>query len=181
MLIKINDMLQLRQVQLSEKKELYKIVDENREQLREWLPWVDYMKRPRQYGPIIEEWQEANDAQESLTLGVYYDGDLVGMCGYNRIVSLSRRAEIGYWLAGSHVGKGIMTQAVTGLIDYGFKNLNLHRIEIVAGVENKKSRSIPERLQFTEEAMMKDYEYLHDHYHDCVLYRVLKDDWFTKS
>lgn len=181
MKIKINDVLELRQVQVHEKTALYKLVDENRTQLRAWLPWVDYMTKDIQYGPIIEAWQETNDALEGLTLGVYYEGALAGMCGYNRIIGLSHRAEIGYWLAEDYVGKGIMTKAVTGLIDYGFDNLNLHRIDIIAGTENKKSRSIPERLDFTQEAVMKDYEFLYDKYHDCALYRMIKSDWLTKN
>lgn len=179
--IKIDEALELKQVQVHEKTELYNLVDNNREQLREWLPWVDYMTKDIQYGPIIEAWQETNDALEGLTLGVYYNGVLVGMCGYNRIISLSHRAEVGYWLAEEYVGKGIMTRAVTGLIDYGFNNLELHRIDIVAGEYNEKSRSIPKRLNFTQEAVMKDYEFLYDKYHDCALYRMIKSDWLTNN
>ena len=179
MKIKIDDALELRQVQAHEHQEMYELVDQNRIQLREWLPWVDYMSAPGQYVPIIKDWVEMNDAHEALTLGVYYKGELAGMCGFNRIVGLSRRAEIGYWLAEEYTGTGIMTKAVKGLIDYGFSELGLHRIEIIAGVENKKSRKIPERLKFTEEAVMRDYEFLYDHYHDCALYRMLKTDWLT--
>lgn len=179
MKIKIDDELELKQVQSHEHQEMYELVDNNRTQLKEWLPWVDYMSAPAQYIPIIKDWVEMNDAHEALTLGVYYKGELAGMCGFNRIVGLSRRAEIGYWLAEQYTGTGIMTKAVKGLIDYGFNELGLHRIEIVAGTENKKSRKIPERLKFTEEAVMKDYEFLYDHYHDCVLYRLLKTDWLT--
>lgn len=179
MKIKIDDALELRQVQAHEHQEMYNLVDQNRIQLREWLPWVDYMSAAGQYVPIIKEWIEMNDAHEALTLGVYNNGELAGMCGFNRIVGLSRRAEIGYWLAEQYTGTGIMTKAVKGLIDYGFRELGLHRIEIIAGTENKKSRKIPERLKFTEEAVMKDYEFLYDHYHNCALYRMLKTDWLT--
>lgn len=179
MKIKIDDALELRQVQVHEHEEIYKRVDQNRTLLREWLPWVDHMSAARQYVPIIKTWIEMNDAHEALTLGVYYNGAFAGMCGFNRIVGLSRRAEVGYWLAEEYTGTGIMTRAVKGLIDYGFNELGLHRIEIIAGVENKKSRKIPERLNFTEEAIMKDYEFLYDHYHNCALYRMLKTDWLT--
>ncbi|CAD2073454.1 ribosomal-protein-serine acetyltransferase [Jeotgalicoccus coquinae] len=179
MTIKIDDTLELKQVQTNEYQALYALVDNNRTQLREWLPWVDYMTAPGQYVPIIKDWIEMNDALESLTLGVYSNGELAGMCGFNRIVGMSRRAEVGYWLAEEYTGTGMMSKAVTGLINYGFDELGLHRIEIIAGVENKKSRKIPERLKFTEEAVMKDYEFLYDHYHNCALYRMLKKDWLT--
>lgn len=179
MKIKIDDALQLKQVQTHEHQEMYELVDNNRTQLREWLPWVDYMSAPSQYVPIIKAWVEMNDAREGLTLGVYSNGELAGMCGFNTIDGLSRRGQIGYWLAEQYTGRGIMLRSVEELINYGFHEMGLHRIEIIAGVENKKSRKIPEQLKFTEEAVMKDYEFLYDHYHDCALYRMLKTDWLT--
>lgn len=179
MKIRVDDSLELKQIQVHEQKDLFKVVDDNRKQLREWLPWVDYMKKPEQYGPIIKEWIEMNDAREALTLGIYYEGTFTGTCGFNTINGLSRRGQIGYWLAEENTGKGIMTTAVAALIDYGFKEMGLHRIEIIAGVNNEKSRKIPEKLEFTQEAVMKDYEFLYDHYHDCALYRMLKMEWLT--
>lgn len=179
MKIRVNDSIELKQVQVNEHKVLYELINNNRTQLREWLPWVDYMIAPAQYKPIIKEWLAINDAREAMTLGIYYEGYLAGMCGYNTIVGLSRRGQIGYWLAEEFTGLGIMTESVAAVTDYGFRELGLHRVEIVAGVENKKSRNIPERLKFTQEAVMKDYEFLYDHYHDCALYRLLKTDWLT--
>lgn len=179
MKIKINEDLELKQVQVNERKEMFKLIDENRAQLREWLPWVDFMKTPEQYGPIIKEWIETNDALSALTLGVYYQGELAGTCGFNTIDGLSRRGQIGYWLAEKYTGTGTMSKAVEGLVNYGFQEIGLHRIEIIAGTENIKSRKIPERLNFTQEAVMKDYEFLYDHYHDCALYRLLKTEWLT--
>src|SRR5699024_10863428 len=110
-----------------------------------------------------------------MTLGIYYEGTLTGTCGFNTIDGLSRRGQIGYWLAEENTGKGIMTAAVAALIDYGFKEMGLHRIEIIAGVNNEKRRKIPEKQEF----VMKYYEFLYDHYHDCALYRMLKMDWLT--
>src|SRR5699024_6733518 len=150
-----------------------------RKQLREWLPWVDFMKKPEQYVPIIKEWTEMNDAREAMTLGIYYEGTLTGTCGFNTIDGLSRRGQIGYWLAEENTGKGIMTAVIAAIIDYILKEMGLHSNEIIAGVNKEKSRKIPKKLKITQEAVMKDYEFLYDHYHDCALYRMLKMDWLT--
>ena len=179
MKIHVNDKLELKQVQVHEANDLYQLVDDNRMQLREWLPWLDFMTGADKYRPIITDWIHVNDAKEAMTLGVYYEGRLAGMCGYNSIDGLSRRGQIGYWLAEEFTGHGIMTEAVQATVDFGFKELGLNRVEIIAGVENDKSRKIAERLEFTQEAIMKDYEFLYDHYHDCALYRMLKTDWLT--
>ena len=181
MKVQIDETLMLRQLKVREYQTMFDLVDKNREQLREWLPWVDYVTEAESYKKAIQAWIESNDANQSMTLGVYLEGHLVGMCGFNTIDLLNKRGAIGYWLAEGYNGQGIMTRAVRGLVDYGFKQLELHRVEISAGVENVKSRKIPERLGFEEEALLKEYEFLYDHFHDLVQYRMMKRDWLTKN
>ena len=181
MKVQIDDTLTLRQLKVSEYQTMFDLVDKNREQLRRWLPWVDYVTEAENYKSTIQAWIDSNDASQSMTLGVYLNDQLVGMCGFNTIDLLNRRGAIGYWLAEEYNGQGIMTRAVRGLVDYAFKKLELHRVEISAGVENHQSRKIAERLGFEEEARLKEYEFLYDHYHDLVQYRMMSRDWLTKN
>ena len=51
-----------------------------------------------------------------------------------------------YWLAESHNGKGIMTMAVRTLVDIGFVEYHLQRIEIRCATGNLRSRKIADRL-----------------------------------
>lgn len=181
MRIEVDETITLKQVQAFEYQDMFDLVDKNRTQLREWLPWLDFVTEADDYKSTIQAWVEKNDAGESMTLGLYVDNQLAGMCGYNTIDLMNKKGAIGYWLAEEFGGQGVMTRAVKGLTDYGFKQLELHRIEISAGVCNKKSRAIPERLNFYKEAILKDAEFLYDHYHDLVLYRMIKDDWLTEN
>lgn len=63
------------------------------------------------------------------------------------------------------------------MIDYAFNQLKLNRVMIRAATENKKSRSIPERLGFQMEGCNKQSEWLYDHFVDLVIYSILKEDW----
>jgi ribosomal-protein-serine acetyltransferase len=59
--------------------------------------------------------------------------------------------------------------------------LKLNRVEINCGVENKKSRKIPEKLGFREEGVIRQAKWLHDHFYDLVIYGMLADEWQNKS
>jgi ribosomal-protein-serine acetyltransferase len=93
----------------------------------------------------------------------------------------NRSTEIGYWLGASFQSKGLVTKSCRALIDYAFNELNLNRIEIRCGVENKKSRKIPEKLGFREEGIIRQAEWLHNHFIDLVIYGMLADEWQDKT
>jgi len=70
-----------------------------------------------------------------------------------------------------------MTRCCRVLVDHAFSWLGLNRVAIPAAVENSRSRAIPERLGFRQEGIIRDAEWLYDHYVDHVLYAVLKKEW----
>lgn len=59
-----------------------------------------------------------------------------------------KNAELGYWLAEPFWGKGIMTEAVKLMIDYGFKNIDIDRIYAIPFGSNIGSQKVLEKLGF---------------------------------
>lgn len=175
--IQVNQELELRSVKENECETVFEAVDENRMHLREWLPWVDAAENAKEYIDVIRFWQQDIDNGMGLSLGVYYKEQFIGMCGFNIIDNHSKRGQIGYWISKTFEGRGIIRKCLSQLIDYAFFKMDLNRIEIVCGVGNKRSRQLPESLGFTEESIMKEYEFLYDHFHDCVMYRLLKREY----
>ena len=100
-----------------------------------------------------------------------------GVIGYNWIDPANRACEIGYWLAESHVGRGLMKRACATLIAYAFETLLLNRVNIPVAVGNARSRAIPEGLGFDHEGVRREAEWLYDHYVDHALYALLRRDW----
>ena len=49
-----------------------------------------------------------------------------------------------------------MTRCCSAVIDYGFGELGLHRIQIWADALNRRSRAVPERLGFTLEGTRRE-------------------------
>jgi ribosomal-protein-serine acetyltransferase len=158
-------------------EELFRMTDRNRTYLREWLPWVDGTHSVDHSRAYLQNAREQHAKQEVITAGIFYRGLLCGMIDLHGISKLNRKAAIGYWIDAAHQGKGIMTRACSAMVTYGFRDLGLHRIEILAGTSNRRSRSIPERLGFQLEGIARQAQLVHGQFIDMAVYSVLAHEW----
>ncbi|MCU9611991.1 GNAT family N-acetyltransferase [Caldibacillus lycopersici] len=178
---KITEELSLKLVDLHNANELFELTDANRDHLKKWLPWLDGTTSVEDTRAFIQQNKEGYAANRSLTTVILYNGKIVGTAGFNTINWFSKYVTIGYWLADTYQGKGIMTKTVEALITYAFDELKLNRVEICAAVENTKSRAIPERLGFKLEGVRRSAEWLYDHYVDHAIYGILANEWKTDT
>lgn len=81
-----------------------------------------------------------------------------GAGGLNNLSKEHKKAEIGFWLLIDFWGKGIMTEALPIICNYGFNNLGLHRIEGFVETENSNCKKAISKLDFSHEGTMKDCE-----------------------
>jgi len=175
--IKIDQDLQLHLLQIQDSVPLFQLVQANREHFRQWLPWVDSIISPVQYHNIISDWLKQYFDNNGFQLGIRYRHKLIGVIGLHSIDWFNKQTSIGYYLGEGYEGKGIMTKSVRALVNYLFMHLHLHRVEIRCGIHNQKSRAIPKRLGFKEEGLIREGEFLYDHYHDLVVYGLLSHEW----
>jgi ribosomal-protein-serine acetyltransferase len=158
---------------------LYVATEENRDHLREWLPWVDATRSPRDTLDFIERSRRQLAANEGVTTALRFQGEICGVVGHVRIDWRSRAAALGYWLAEPFQGRGYMTLACRAYLEYSFNELELNRIEIRAATANRRSRAIPERLGFQLEGVVRESEWLYDHFVDHAVYGLLRSEWLA--
>lgn len=175
--IRIDQERELRLISLADAPEMVDLIDESRPYLREWMSWVDNSQTLEDARDYLRYELGRYQNRESLQMKILYRGRIAGQIGFNTIYWRSRKSEIGYWLGQRFQGKGLMTEAVRALTTYGFREPGLHRIEIHCAVENLKSRAIPERLGFQQEGVLRDNEWLYDHFVGHVVYSMLEHEW----
>lgn len=158
---------------------LFKVVEENREYLREWFSLVDAMQTLAETTSLVKHILHRFAEGQSLQLGIWRNNALVGCLGFNTIDNDNRKADVFYWLSASAQGKGVITQACRALVDYGFHELGLERIEIRCASGNTRSRAIPERLGFTLEGVQRRAEKLHNQHIDLVMYSMVASEWVS--
>jgi ribosomal-protein-alanine N-acetyltransferase len=72
-----------------------------------------------------------------------------------------------------------MTEALTAVLNFGFKRLDLNRIEALVKPDNDASLGLLRKLGFREEGLLRQYGYWHGRYHDLAIYSILKSEWRT--
>jgi ribosomal-protein-alanine N-acetyltransferase len=108
----------------------------------------------------IEAWESGYRRHSCIRWGITLmgTGDVIGSCGFYGIHTRHRRAGIGFELARDFWRQGIMTEALTTIIAYGFHKLELNRIEAVAMPGNAASIALLRNLGFRNEGLLEEYE-----------------------
>lgn len=121
----------------------------------------------------------AQTTKDHLRLGIEiaHSGSLVGTCTLFSINSTCRRAEIGYGLGSAAWGNGYMHEALLALLDYGFRELNLNRVEADVDPRNEASARTLERLGFTKEGYLRERWIVGEEVSDTALYGLLQREW----
>ncbi|QNK64575.1 GNAT family N-acetyltransferase [Pedobacter sp. PAMC26386] len=170
-------------LELTSKKQvvaLFQAIDNNREHLSTFLPWVDNIKTIENFSNYIEGAELLIQQQKEVSFAILLDGNPVGRIGLHHLNMLNKCAAIGYWLTKEAQGKGIIMKSCEALINYGFQDLGLQRIEIKAAVNNVRSQAIPQKLDFKKEGILRQAELVNDEFLDLVLYSLLYDEYNTR-
>jgi ribosomal-protein-serine acetyltransferase len=165
----------LRLLEESDAGELYALIEADRADLSEWMPWAPGQTLEDTRAFLRGRKQLADD--DGFQAAIVIDGRTVGEIGYHRVEWQHRSTSIGYWLASAAQGRGTMTRAVRALVDWAFRGWRLNRVEVLAAPGNARSRAVVERLGFTEEGTLRQAERLGQRYLDNVVYSVLASEW----
>lgn len=155
--------------------DLFDLTDNNREYLKEWLPWLDSIQKVNDTREFILSQLDQFSKGMAVHHTIFYKDQMAGVLAFNKIDNVNGTGHVGYWLGRQFTGKGIMLKAVEDLINQGFTFWNLQRIEIRCATSNLKSRAIPEKLGFKNEGVIRRAEKVHSHYNDHVVYGLLKE------
>jgi ribosomal-protein-serine acetyltransferase len=176
MKIKIDENLRVELINASHSELIFEMVENNRAHLREWLPFVDRMKNVQFADNFVNETMQRNKGGIEYAFVIFESGIAIGRIGVYKIDHQNKIGEIGYWLVKNMQGKGIITRTCKTIIDFCFINLDLNRIEIKCGKENLKSKTIAEKLNFSNEGIIRQGELLHEKFIDLNLYSLLKEE-----
>jgi ribosomal-protein-alanine N-acetyltransferase len=87
------------------------------------------------------------------------------------------QAEIGYWIGRPLQGKGLVTEAATAVLEFGFTALGLHKIKVGCLVENVASRRVIEKLGFRSVGRLEDEVWRDGRWWSMLRYELLHAEW----
>jgi ribosomal-protein-serine acetyltransferase len=169
--------LVLRLPEASDAEVIFAIVDANRAYLSQWMSWVAASRGPADTLDWINKSRAGFADGGEFGATILLNDKPIGTVGLHHLDMVNVRGEIGYWLAESFQGRGIMTRACRALIDYAIRERQIHRLEIRCAPQNLRSRAVAQRLGFCEEAILKEAQKLGDRWLDNVVYAMLAQNW----
>lgn len=103
---------------------------------------------------------------------------VIGWCGYHTWYIDHDRAELGYGLnSDKYKRQGFMSEAIVPIIEYGFEEMNLHRMEAFISPTNIASTKLIKKMKFTQEGKLREHYKVDGKYEDSLVYSLLKGEW----
>ncbi|MBX2905050.1 MAG: GNAT family N-acetyltransferase [Taibaiella sp.] len=180
-IIQIDEHLVLRPYRSADADLLFAAIDRERKHLGPWLGWVAHTTRPKHSLDFIELSQRQILDQQALPLGIFYDEDIIGGIGMHDWNRDTKCAQVGYWIAKEHEGKGIVARSVAALLDYLFEAVGINKAEIRFVVANKRSAALANRLGFKTEGILRQSFIRNGMVEDLVVTGILKSEWMQRQ
>ena len=104
--------------------------------------------------------------------------EFIGLIALNIGKRNYKTAEVWYKIHLDHWRQGYATEALTKLIDFGFNELKLHRIEAGCAVENIASSKVLEKVGMTKEGIKRKKLPIRGEWKDNYFYAILDEDFY---
>ncbi|MGS0496594.1 hypothetical protein CWB85_11665 [Pseudoalteromonas sp. S1727] len=140
----ISDSITLKPLAISFAEELYLVIVESRENLSQFLPWVDNVIDVNSTKQYIAERLHSNKAGAQW-FAIYTQERLSGVFGIKHIDPDIKVAECGYWLADFARGQAVMTQVLAKIIPYIKNTSHAKVVEFCCLEENLASIKVVQR------------------------------------
>lgn len=169
------DRVYLRRRELASAPAIFRAIDADRARLRLFLPWVDLTEKLADTEEYLRrahvEWEEQKTFDFSMCL--LGTNEFIGSMGAHTLSWEHERAELGYWVAGPHEGKGYVAEGV-GILERELFRLGFHRIEIRCSGSNEKSAAVPRRCGYVLEGTLREHEIEHGARRDTLIFAKLR-------
>lgn len=170
----------LRQLRPEDENEIFKIHSDER--IAEFLirPLYKSIDEARKFIDKINHGISNND---SVYWGITLrnEDEIIGtICIWN-ISKENFRAEIGFELLPQFQGKGLMQEALTTVLDYGFEKMKLHTIAGQVSPDNLSSIKIMSKNNFKREAYFKEDTFYNGKFLDTTIYTLINPNNFKDN
>ena len=119
-------------------------------EIHKYMERVPYPYSRKDAEALLRSDRRERDAHHMV---ITLNGEVVGRVSLMRI--FRGRAQLGYWLGKAYWGKGIMTEAVSGMLNHYSGEIDL--VVAHAAVPNKASQRVLEKTGFRRVAILPRY------------------------
>jgi len=157
---------------------MFEAVRESIPEVSQWLGWCHPEYSIEETREFLRSREEKAEGDEWYSFGVFDrdDSQFLGGVGLNFINRVHQVGNLGYWVRTSATGKGIASRASKLVARFGFEELGLHRIEIVAAVPNIASQRVAEKIGAVREGVLRKRLLIRGESEDAVMFSLVQED-----
>ena len=170
----VSNEILLHRLERNDAKVIFEAIEDNRDWLAKWLPFVPYTRELKNTETFIASVIAKRDESGNEVYTIWYKGDFAGIIGFHNTDKVNEKTEIGYWLINKMQGKGIITSSAKALINIAFENMMINRITIKCANGNSASKNVAVRLGFRFEGIEREGERYNNQFLDLKVYSLLK-------
>jgi RimJ/RimL family protein N-acetyltransferase len=111
-----------------------------------------------------------------LAMSIKPSNELSGSCWLDIEDLHSNNASIGYFVDKNQWGNGYATEMIKALVDFGFRELELHRIYANCDADNAASRRVLEKVGMTQEGLLREHCLRSYGWADVCMYGILRSE-----
>lgn len=109
------------------------------------------------------------------------DGKMIGTCGFTSFDLYNNSAEVGYVLNRNFWGRGLSSEALAAVIEFGFDKLLLHRIEARFIIDNANSKKVMEKCGMKYEGILRSSMMVKGDYKDIGICSILSEEYLINK
>lgn len=132
-------------------------------------------------GKLVAEWVAGQTARPRISyvfcIELVDTHQFIGLIALIKGKPAFRNAEVWYKIHVAHWQNGYATEALAKLIEVGFNELNLHRIEAGCAVENTASGKVLQKAGMTKEGRKRKNLPIRGEWKDAFSYAILDEDY----
>ncbi|WP_310376370.1 GNAT family N-acetyltransferase [Catenuloplanes atrovinosus] len=152
-------------------------IDRGREFIGRFIGLADAVTSPETAKTFLMGYAEKAAADTGRIWGIHAGGALVGGVLFRTMDVRNGTAEAGCWLEPSATGRGLITRAVTVIIDWAIRDRGIHRVEWQVSSGNTASIAVATRLGMTRDGVLRSAYAHHGERHDIEIWSVLAPEW----
>jgi RimJ/RimL family protein N-acetyltransferase len=157
---------------------VFEAVRESIPELSRWLPWCHPKYSESDCTAFVQSCEGALNTREEFSFAIVESatGRFLGGTGLNLINYAHGFANLGYWVRSSCTRCGVATAAVRITARFGFRELNLNHIQILAATGNAGSQRVAEKAGARRECVLRKRIVHHESALDAVLFSLVSED-----
>lgn len=169
----------LRPLELTDEQALFSAVRESIPEVSPWLGWCHENYSIEETREFLRSREDKSQGDEWYSFGVFDRNDgkrFLGGVGLNFINRVHQFGNLGYWVRTSAAGNGIASKAARLVARFGFEELGLNRIEILAAVPNIASQRVAKKIGAVREGVLRKRLLVSGEPQDAILFSLVQED-----